>query len=180
MPRGLVVERIPAPRADVFRLVHDYERRLEWDTLLRAAALTGSASRAGLHATAVCQGRCCLGGIEMRTEYVSFREPDVAAVKMVNRAAFFDSFAATIRHRDLRDIDLRESDLRDGDLGGGWSQVEYLYQFRARPVWLRWLLHPLMQAALRLETRRRLRGLRRFFESRSPALLRIDPSRSCD
>ncbi len=148
MPRGSVVERIPVERADVFRLVHDYNRRLEWDTMLQAAALTDGAKQAGLHAVAVCKGRSSLGGIEMKTEYVSFRDPAVAAVKMVNRPAFFDSFAATIRHRDL---------------GDGSSQIEYTYNFTARPSWLRWLLHPVMQAILRFETKRRLRGLRSFF-----------------
>jgi hypothetical protein len=147
MPRGAVVERIPATRADVFRLVHDYGRRLEWDTLLQAAALVDGKKQAGLHATARCKGRSFLGGIEIESEYVSFREPDVAAVKMVNRAPFFATFAATIRHRDL---------------GNGWSQVEYIYQFTARPSWLRWLLHPVMHAALQWETRRRFRSLRAF------------------
>jgi hypothetical protein len=148
MPRGSVVECIPATRADVFRLVHDYDRRLEWDTLLQSAALTERADHAGLHARAICKGRRYLGGIEIKSEYASFREPDVAAVKMVNRAPFFDSFAATIRHTDL---------------GTGWSQVEYIYQFTARPAWLRWLLHPVMHAVLQWETRRRLRSLRAFF-----------------
>ena len=44
---------------------------------------------------------------------------------MVNRPLFFDTFVAAIRHRDL---------------GDGWSQVESIYQFTARPRWLRWLL----------------------------------------
>jgi hypothetical protein len=148
MPRGSVVERFPAERADVFRLVHDYDRRLEWDTLLQSAVLKDGAKAAGLHATALCKGRFCLGGIAIESEYVSFREPDVAAVKMVNHAPFFDSFAATIRHTDL---------------GNGWSQVEYVYRFTARPAWLRWLLHPVMHALLRWETLRRLRSLRAFF-----------------
>jgi Polyketide cyclase / dehydrase and lipid transport len=147
MPRGSIVERIPAERADVFRLVHDYDRRLEWDTLLQSAFLTEGA-KAGLHAIAVCKGRFWLGGIEIESEYVSFREPDVAAVKMVNPAPFFETFAATIRHRDL---------------GNGWSQVEYVYRFMARPAWLGWLLHPVMHAVLRWETRRRLQALRAFF-----------------
>ena len=34
MPHGSVTETIPAPSSEVFRLLHDYDRRLEWDTLL--------------------------------------------------------------------------------------------------------------------------------------------------
>jgi hypothetical protein len=149
MPRGTVIESIPAGRAEVFRLLHDYDRRLEWDSLLRAAHLCDGWPHAALHATSICKGRALLGGIEMKAEYISFRPGEVAAVKMVNRPPFFDSFAATILHREL---------------ANGWSQVEYKYQFRARPVWLRWLLHPIMQTFFRWETKKRLRGLRTFFE----------------
>lgn len=82
------------------------------------------------------------------TEYVTFNPPDVAAVKMLNRPPFFDTFAATIRHRDLID---------------GSSSVEYKYTFTARPSWMRWLLHPVMAAVFRWETRKRLRALRQLF-----------------
>ena len=47
MPHGSVSEIIPAPAGAVFDLLHDYERRLEWDTLLSAAYLTDGCERAG-------------------------------------------------------------------------------------------------------------------------------------
>jgi hypothetical protein len=149
MPRGIVREVIPAPSADVFRLLHDYGRRLEWDTLLRAAYLTEGHTQAQLGAVSVCQGKTHLGRIALKTRYVSFRPPEVAAVKMVNRPPFFEKFAATIRH---------------GDLTGSSSFVEYHYNFVARPRWLRFLLHPLMNTLFRWETRKRLRALKHFFE----------------
>lgn len=37
-----VAVEMPAPAEDVFDLLHDYGRRLEWDTLLRAARLEGA------------------------------------------------------------------------------------------------------------------------------------------
>jgi hypothetical protein len=37
MAHGEVTEIIPAPSQAVFDLIHDYSRRLEWDTLLQAA-----------------------------------------------------------------------------------------------------------------------------------------------
>jgi hypothetical protein len=55
MPPGTVVEFIPAPRTEVFRLLHDYSRRLEWDTPLQAAFLTDGDTQAGLHAASVCK-----------------------------------------------------------------------------------------------------------------------------
>lgn len=150
MPHGTVTEMIPAPSADVFALLHDYDRRLEWDTLLQAAYLTDGHVRAALGATSVCQGRGRLGGIAVKTEYVTFTPPRVAAVKMVNRPPFFHTFAATIRHHDLPD---------------GTSTVEYKYTFTARPVWLRFVLHPIMSVVFAMETRKRLRALKKFFES---------------
>lgn len=151
MPHGTVREVIPAPSAAVFGLLHDYGRRLEWDTLLQAAYLTDGHQEVRQGAVAVCKGRAGLGGIALKSVYVTFHPPEVAAVRMVNRPAFFDAFAATIRHRDLP---------------GGSSSVEYVYQFTARPAWLRFLLHSLMGLAFALETRKRLRSLRRFFERR--------------
>lgn len=153
MPHGSITERIPASSADVFLLLHNYDRRLEWDTLLQDARLCDGWSEAQLHATSVGKGRWRLGGIALKTVYVSFKPPKLAAVKMVNRPPFFEAFAATIRHRDLDDDS---------------SSIEYKYNFTARPTWLRWLLHPAMAAAFRWETRKRLAALQRHFsEARS-------------
>jgi hypothetical protein len=152
MPHGSVSVVVPAPRAAVFELLHDYGRRLEWDTLLRDARLCPGWTAAGLHAVSTCTGRWFLGGIALTTAYITFRPPEVAAVKMLNRPPFFNTFAATIRHRDGTD--------------GTSSVVEYTYHFTARPAWLRWLLHPVMGAAFRWETRKRLHSLRRFLSAR--------------
>jgi hypothetical protein len=152
MPHGCVTEIIPASSEEVFRLLHDYNRRLEWDTLLKTAGLDEKWTEAQLHATTVCTSRWYLGGVSMRTEYVTYCPPDIAAVKMLNRPAFFDTFAATIKHQDLND---------------GSSSIEYRYIFTSRPRWLRWLLHPVMEAVFRCETQKRLLALRRFFLAQS-------------
>lgn len=39
MPKAEVKEIIPADSEKVFELIHDYEKRLEWDTLLQKAYL---------------------------------------------------------------------------------------------------------------------------------------------
>ncbi len=151
MPHGSVSAIVSASSTEVFRLLHDYDRRLEWDTLLQDARLCEGWTEAQLHATSICTGRWYLGGLSLKTQYVSFRSPEVAAVKMLNRPPLFDAFAASIRHRDL---------------GDGTSSVEYKYNFTVRPSWLRRLLHPVMAAVFRWETRKRLRALQRFFAQR--------------
>lgn len=151
MPHGSVAETIPAVSVEVFRLLHDYDRRLEWDTLLQQARLCDGFTEAQLHATSLCTGHWYLGGIAVKTEYVSFKPPHIAAVRMLNRPPFFEAFAATIRHHDLSD---------------GTSTVEYKYNFTARPKWLRWILHPVMACVFRWETRKRLRALQGWFTER--------------
>jgi hypothetical protein len=150
MPAAEIKETIPATPEAVFDLIHDYDRRLEWDTLLGEAYIEPGFEGAARGAVAVCRGKGLLGIITMRTEYVSFERGKVAAVKMLGRPPFFESFAASIRHRDL---------------GAGRSEVIYKLNFRARPDIMRGLLHPPMLMLLRWETRKRLAALRRFFEN---------------
>jgi polyketide cyclase/dehydrase/lipid transport protein len=149
MPRAVVAEVIDAPSADVFDLVHDYGRRLEWDTLLSAAYLDDGFTAAGLGATSVCVGRRSLGRLAFKTVYVSFDRPRVAAVKLVNSPPFFDTWAASIRHEDL---------------APRRSRIVYTLQFSARPAALRWLLEPIMLRAFRRETAKRLAALRGWFQ----------------
>jgi hypothetical protein len=148
MPHGVVREVIPAPASEVFRLLHDYNKRLQWDTLLKEAYLTDGFREAQVGAISVCRGKSRLGGFALKTQYVSFRPPDVAAVKLVDRPPFFDTFAASIRHQDLP---------------GGASSIEYTYNFTARPKLFRFALQPIMNAILKRETRKRLRSLRGIF-----------------
>ena len=151
MPTAEIKEIIPAPAAAVFALVHDYTRRLEWDTLLQEAYLEPEFSEAKRGAISVCRGKLILGGFALRTEYVSFETGKVAAVKLLNQPPFFESFAASIRHFEI-----------DAD----HSEIVYKVNFTAKPRWLRPILHPLMRAVLAWETRKRLKALKNFFQSR--------------
>jgi hypothetical protein len=146
--QGTVFEIIPASSGDVFDLVHDYDRRLAWDTLLSAAYLTDGCQRAEQGATTICIGRSSLARIALKTVYVTFQRPRLAAVKMVNRPPFFGTWAASIRHEDL---------------GPNESRISYTWNFTARPAWLAWLLEPIMQRLFRWETRKRLAALKRHF-----------------
>ncbi len=151
MRHGRVSEEIAAPALAVFELLHDYAKRLSWDTLLSACWLEDGATAAGKGVVSVCVGRRSLGGLALKTEYVSFEPGKVAAVKMLNQPPFFGTWAASIRHEELE---------------GGRSRVTYTYNFTARPRWLAWLFEPIMALVFRWETRKRLDALRRHFEAR--------------
>lgn len=144
-------EIIPASAEAVFDLIHDYRRRLEWDTLLQEAYLEPEFREACNGAISVCRGRSVLGGFALRTRYVSFQRGKVAAVEMLNRPPFFDSFAASIRHLAIDD---------------NKSEVIYKVKFAAKPHWLRGILHPLIRVIFVWETRKRLKALRDFFRSK--------------
>ena len=159
MAHGTVTEVVPASCEAVFELLHDYDRRLEWDTLLRVARLDDGFTRAGKGVTSVCIGRRRLGGIRMRTVYVTFEPPVVAAVKLVEPSALFARSAASIRHEAL---------------GPASSRVTYTFEFRARPRALRWLLEPFLVPIFRRETRRRLRALMDFLREHPPPPPRPD------
>jgi hypothetical protein len=148
LPVAEIKETIPASAVEVFDLLHDYERRLEWDTLLQKAYLEDDFPNSCKGAVSVCQGKNYLGGFAVRTEYVSFEKGRAAAVKMLDRPPFFDAFAASIRHRDT---------------GKNQSEIVYKVNFTARPKFLRWILHPVMKAVFVWETRRRLASLKEFF-----------------
>lgn len=147
MAHGEVSEIIPAPSSVVFDLIHNYRRRLEWDTLLQAAYLDDGYTTAGKGVTSVCVGRRSLGGIALKTIYVSFDPPTLAAVKMVNSPAFFQSWAASIRHEDLSEHA---------------SRITYKFNFTAKPRFLRFILEPIMQRVFLWETRKRLQALQAF------------------
>jgi hypothetical protein len=147
MHHGSVSEEMPASCEEVFDLLHDYDRRLEWDTLLSAAYLADGYARAELGATSVCVGRTALGRIALKTVYVTFDRPRLAAVKMVNAPLAFGSWAASIRHDEL---------------GPASSRLTYTWSFAARPRWLAWLLEPVIGLVFQWETRKRLRALRTY------------------
>lgn len=152
MPCGKISCQMPASAVTVFEVVHDYSRRLEWDTLLKEAKLINGAEAAGIGVCSLCRGRSWLGGFALETEYISFKPAQVAAVKLVNRPLCFDTFAATIRH-----LPVNEST----------SELEYNYNFTARPTWLRWVLHPFMSFFFRYETHKRLQALQKFLSEQS-------------
>jgi hypothetical protein len=151
MAHGKVSEVIPATSSAVFDLLHDYTRRLQWDTLLQAAYLDDGATVAAKGVTAVCVGRKSLGGIALKTVYVSFDRPTVAAVKMVNSPAFFKTWAASIHHEDISDQ---------------MSRITYHFQFTTKSPLLRPILDPLLERVFIWETRKRLQALKAFFTHR--------------
>jgi hypothetical protein len=148
VPRGSYSIEIEASCDAVFDLVHDYGRRLDWDSMLsRAILLDATVPAVGVRS--LCVGTWKSAFLPFETEYVRFERGRVAAVKLTNRPMCFDTFAATIRHEAT---------------GKGRSRTTYIYSFRARPRFSALLLEPILNFLLARQVRRRLRCLRTFLE----------------
>lgn len=145
---------IAAPAEELFDLSQDYERRLEWDPFLVKACLVGDAVRADVGARAWCVSRRPRLGME--TEYVSFRRPAVAAVRMTRGPWFLDSFAGSWRFEP------------DPGMPGN-TLVHFTYNVRARPRFAGALLDPILEWFLAREVAARLEGLRAFVEQAEAA-----------
>ena len=117
MPSASVAIDIHAAPEDVFDLIHDYPRRLDWDPFLREARLLDDAQIADVGVSSRCVARRAVGGLAMDTVYVSFTRPTVAAVTMTHGPCFLLSFAASIRQDRIDDDTVR---------------VTYRYNFKAR------------------------------------------------
>jgi hypothetical protein len=149
MPKGSHSIEIGASCQAVFETVHDYERRLEWDSMLSEARLLDGATEADVGVRSLCVGTWKSAFLALETEYVRFEPGRVAAVKLTNRPRFFEHFAATIRHDAL---------------GEARSRTTYIYSFRARPRFLVPLLEPIMKLMITREVHGRLQSLRTFLE----------------
>lgn len=88
---------VAAPRADLFALMQDYDRRLDWDPFLREARLVDATAAAiGVRAWCVDQA-----GRGMETEYVQFDPPRRVAVKMTRGPWMFRKFAGSWIYDEL-------------------------------------------------------------------------------
>ena len=150
MPAGVVSCDLTADANAVFDLIHDYDRRLEWDPFLRRACLLDGASSADVGISSRCVARWLAGGMAMDTVYVSFNRPTVAAVKMTRGPFFLDQFAASIRLIPASEVGTR---------------IEYRFHFGTSPLWKMLGLERIVAGVFRRETERRLQALKQFLES---------------
>lgn len=136
---------VRAPALPLFRLSQDYARRLLWDPFLREARLLGAEEPAvGVRTWCVARNR-----LGMEAEYVTYRPPEVAAVRMTRGPWPIARFAGSWRFREI---------------APGTTRVTFRYAVAGRPRWLGFALDPLLAAIFACETRRRLAAFKRAAE----------------
>lgn len=89
-------------------------------------------------------------GMKMRVEYVAWRPPERAAIRMVRGPRMLKRFAGTWI------FSLHSP---------GLVEVRFRYHFEAAPIWRG--LEPLMRRYFSLETRRRLDALKHYLEQKT-------------
>lgn len=136
---------IKAPLEKTFSISQDYSCRLKWDPFLSSAKLIGAEPNVGAQAECISKF-----GVGMLVEYVSFKPPKVAAVKMVRGPIFLKSFAASWNFESM------ESNL---------SKVTFCYNFELASYFK--IFEYLCHLFFANEMRMRLKSLKTFCEIES-------------
>lgn len=138
---------MPAPCDVVFDVFHYQFWRARWDSLVAATGVVGGAPCPYVGAINEVAAGGLLRGLEMRTEFVSYQRPTIAAARMVGRAFPFTRWAASMKHVPA---------------GDGQSVMIYTYTIETGPAMLRWLMEPLVDRIFERQTRKRFACMRRF------------------
>ena len=141
---------MPASAEVVFDTFHFHEWRCRWDSLVEATHVIGGADSPYVGAITENAGGGLLHGLAMRTQFISFDRPRVAAARMLGRSFPFTRWAASMRHRPQDD---------------GQSVMFYTYTFVAGPLLLRWLLEPIVKLVFDWQTRKRFARMAHFLEN---------------
>ena len=137
---------MPGSATDAFEAFHNHEKRLLWDTLLSFAYVEGGGTHPYVGAITTNRGRRgWVGRLTMRTRFVSYRPPEIAAAVIVGRAGPIRFWAASIRHREL---------------GPGRSELTYAFNIKLRP-WLSFL-DPLAALLFERASRRRFAAMAEY------------------
>jgi hypothetical protein len=119
---------MPASAAVVFDAFHYHHWRARWDSLVSATHVLGGASCPFVGAVTENLGAGALRGLSMRTQFISYNRPHVAAATMLGQSFPFRQWAASMRHRH---IDSHQ------------SLMIYTYKFEVASS-LRWVVEPVV------------------------------------
>jgi hypothetical protein len=148
---------MPAPAEVVFDAFHHHVWRSRWDSLVGTTRVAGGAPCPFVGAITENSGAGALRGLSMRTQFVSYDRPRVAAATMIGKSFPFERWAASMRHRPA---------------GPDRSLMIYTYSFEVGPAAPAWLLGPIVRGVFDLQTRRRFARLQQFLERHGEEVVR--------
>jgi len=138
---------MPAPCDVVFDIFHYQLWRARWDSLVNATPIVGGAPCPSVGAVNEVATGGLLRGLCMRTEFISYQRPRMAAARMVGTSFPFTKWAASMRHETI-----------DADQ----SVMIYTYTIETGPPMLRWMMEPIVDRIFLRQTRKRFACMRNF------------------
>src|SRR5829696_687855 len=138
---------MPASPEVVFDAFHYHLWRARWDSLVNATHVIGGAACPYVGAVTENSGGGLLRGLAMRTKFISFDRPRLAAAAMQGHSFPFVRWAASLAHRPL---------------APGRSLMIYTYSFEAGPRGLRWFFEPVTKRIFDWQTRKRFARMKQF------------------
>ena len=149
MPHGRLTYTMNAPCSAVFDAFHHHELRQRWDSLVKHPVLENGNEWPSVGAITYNPGSGWKRLLSMRTEFVSFERPKLAAARMVGSYFPFQCWAASIKHRPLPNSQ---------------SQLIYVYNLQASwwlSGWAGWAVH----LVFRFETKRRFLKMQAYLQN---------------
>ncbi len=117
MARRHLILTMPGSAVDAFEAFHNHEKRLLWDTLLSSAHVEGGGTHPYVGAITANTGRGWMRSLRLRTQFVTYRPPEIAAAASVHPSGLIEFWAASMRHRDIE---------------AGRSELIYTFSIRLR------------------------------------------------
>lgn len=146
---------MPASAEVVFDAFHYHYWRARWDSLVQDTRVVGGAPCPYVGAITENAGGGWLRSLSMRTRFISYNRPNVAAAMMIGHSFPFTHWAASMKHRP---INARQ------------SLMIYTYTFSAGPKFARWLLEPIVKLLFDWQTRKRFERMRSFLATNAGAI----------
>lgn len=143
---------MPASVEVVFDTFHYHQWRARWDSLVSDTHVTDGAPCPYVGAISENTGGGLLRTLSMRTQFVKFDRPRIAAAAMLGHSFPFSKWAATMQHNRIDDHR---------------STMIYTYTFHVAPRSIGWLFEPIVQLIFNWQTRRRFGRMRKFLARHS-------------
>lgn len=153
---------MPASAEVVFDTFHYHQWRARWDTLVDATHVIGDAPCPFVGAVTENSGGGMLRGLSMRTQFVSYDRPRIAAASMLGSSFPFTKWAASMQHDAIDDQR---------------SVMVYTYTFHAGPAVIGWLIEPVVKLIFDWQTRRRFACMRAFLASNANEIVQWQSAR---
>ncbi len=155
MPRKRFEFPMPARADVVFDAFHFHHWRAQWDTLVQGTHIVGGAPCPSVGAISENGGRGLLRALSMRTQFITFDRPHVAAATMLGESFPFVKWSASMRHKAISQQE---------------SLMVYTYNFTVGPAALRGLLEPVVSWVFDRQTHKRFTQLQAFLATHRDAV----------